>query len=72
MGKNNVGGYICQARGGPGRYDVGDLDSYDLIAFGNECFFDGRLGEILGHRTSAPKIFIDTLDDFFIRRMANG
>jgi hypothetical protein len=50
-------------------YKIDDIDSYDLVAFGADSAFDPNFNELLEHRTSSPKIFIDEYDDFFVRNI---
>ncbi len=45
------------------------LDSFDLIVFNQRSFMDKNFKKILNCDTSAPKIFIDIEDDFFVRNI---
>ncbi|MEM3859914.1 MAG: glycosyltransferase [Candidatus Micrarchaeaceae archaeon] len=46
-----------------------EIDNFDYIFFFNSAFLDDNFHEILNKRTSAKKIFIDGIDDFFIRKI---
>ena len=48
---------------------VKKLDNYDLLLFFNDSFLDGNFYKILNKKTNTIKIFIDGIDDFFIRRI---
>jgi len=45
------------------------LDEFDLILFFNNAFFDKYFIEVLNKQTSAIKVFIDGIDDFFVRKI---
>jgi hypothetical protein len=68
-GAKNV--HVFSPQDDPGRknYSLDNLAQYDLIAFGQLCYFDRYLKRILDYNTSAPKIYIDTGDDFFIKNI---
>ena len=45
------------------------LDNFDYILFFNSAFLDKNFYAVLNKKTSVKKIFIDGIDDFFIRRI---
>ena len=44
-------------------------DDFDYIFFFNSAFLDKNFYSVLNTQTSAKKIFIDQMDDFFVRRI---
>jgi hypothetical protein len=71
VGKSNVDLFVPPLFGKNARreYRPDDVDRYDLIVFGYGSFFDKDFGRILGRKTGATKIYVDTVDSFFVRRI---
>jgi hypothetical protein len=48
---------------------LSSLDDFDYVFIFNSAFLDKNLKAVLNKKTSVKKIFIDGIDDFFIRRI---
>ncbi len=48
---------------------IKEIDNFDYILFFNSAFLDKYFYMVLNKKTNAKKIFIDGIDDFFIRRI---
>jgi hypothetical protein len=48
---------------------IKEIDNFDYILFFNSAFLDKYFYIVLNKKTSAKKVFIDGIDDFFIRRI---
>ena len=46
-----------------------EIDNFDYILFFNSAFLDKNFYEVLNKKTNVRKIFIDGIDDFFVRRI---
>ena len=48
---------------------IKEIDNFDYILFFNSAFLDKHFYTVLNKKTSTKKIFIDGIDDFFVRRI---
>ena len=82
IGKNNVFFYkpedykinytpinILNYKNVYGNYVLEEIDNFDYILFFNSAFLDKYFYSVLNKKTNVRKIFIDGIDDFFIRRI---
>ena len=46
-------------------------DDYDAIIFFNTAFYSKNFFQILNAKTSTKKVFLDEIDDFFVRKIIN-